>query len=72
MTSWNTTRLKQALEIHKRSREIFSKAHQDGLAALARRDYQALSQAVDDEASAIAKHREAVQQLNDTIKDNGK
>jgi predicted translin family RNA/ssDNA-binding protein len=60
--------LKLALEIHKRSREIFSKAHREGLAALERHDYQALSQAVEDEASAIAKHREAVQQLNNTIK----
>ena len=64
--------LKQTLEIHKHIREIFSKAHREGLAALERRDYQALSQAVDDEAAAIAKHREAVRRLNDIIKANSK
>jgi hypothetical protein len=64
--------LKHALELHKRSREDFSKAHQDGMAALKRRDYRALSQAVEQEGSAIAATGEALQQLNDRIKAHGK
>ncbi|HTH00653.1 MAG TPA: hypothetical protein VL882_10330 [Vicinamibacterales bacterium] len=60
--------LKQALELHKRSRQQFSRAHEQGLAALERRDLRALSQAIDAETSAIAAHVAAIHQLNDAIK----
>ena len=60
--------LKRALELHKRSREDFSKAHRDGMAALERHDYRGLTTAIEAEASAIAAHVAALQQLNDTIK----
>ncbi len=60
--------LKRALELHKRIREDFSKAHRDGMAALERHDYRALSAAIEAEASAIAAHIAALHQLNDTIK----
>lgn len=64
--------LKRALELHKRSRADFSKAHRNGIAALACHDYAALTMAVREEASAIAAHRVAFQQLNETIKSHGK
>jgi hypothetical protein len=64
--------LKRALELHKRSRADFSKAHRNGVAALACRDYAALTIAVREEASAIAAHRVAFQQLNQTIKSRAK
>jgi hypothetical protein len=60
--------LKRALDLHKRSREDFSRAHQDGLAALERHDYGALTNAVRAEASAIAAHSAAVRQLDEAIK----
>jgi hypothetical protein len=64
--------LRRALELHKRSRENFSKAHRDGIAALARGDYRALTNAIHDESSAVAAHRAAVDQLNETIKSRSK
>jgi len=60
--------LKRALELHRRIREDFSKAHRDGIAALERHDYRGLTTAIDAEASAIAALGAAVQQLNETIK----
>ena len=65
-------RLKRALELHKRSRESFSEAHQNGIAALARHDYRALHSAVREEASAIAAHAAAFKQLTETIRSRGK
>jgi hypothetical protein len=60
--------LKRALELHKRSRADFSRAHRNGIAALACHDYAALTTAVREEACAIAAHRVAFQQLNETIR----
>jgi hypothetical protein len=59
--------LMRARELHRRSREQFSKAHEHGLDALKRHDYRALDDAIAEEASAIAKHARAMQQLNDVI-----
>jgi hypothetical protein len=64
--------LRRALELHKRSRREFSQAHRNGIAALERRDYRALSDAVQEEASAIAQHGAALHELNETIKSRGK
>jgi hypothetical protein len=60
--------LERALELHRRIREDFSKAHRDGIGALERHDYRGLTTAIDAEASAIAAHVAAVQQLNEAIK----
>ncbi len=60
--------LKRALELHRRSHADFSKAHRSGIAALKRHDYAALTNAVREEASAIAAHNAAFRQLNETIK----
>jgi hypothetical protein len=60
--------LKRAVELHKRSRQDFSRAHQNGMSALARRDYNGLTIAIREEASAIAAHGAACHQLNETIK----
>jgi hypothetical protein len=60
--------LKRARELHRRIREDFSKAHRAGMAALERHDYRGLTDAIEAEASAIAAHVAALQQLNETIK----
>jgi len=59
--------LMRARELHRRSRQQFSAAHQHGLDALKRHDYGALNQAIAEEAAAIDTHAQAVQRLNDVI-----
>jgi hypothetical protein len=64
--------LKRTLELHRRIREDFSKAHRDGIAALRRHDYRALTAAIEAEGSAIAAHVAALRQLNDTTRSRAK
>jgi len=59
--------LMRARDLHRRSREQFAKGHEHGLDALKRHDYRALDDAIAEEASAIATHANALQQLNDVI-----
>lgn len=61
-------KIRQALELEHRSRAEFWKAHQAGVDGLERRDFQALTDAVSDEASAIEKHRDALRQLNEIFR----
>jgi hypothetical protein len=60
--------LRYVRELGKRSRDVFAKAHEQGLAALDRHDYEALARAIADEASAIATHEDAVKRLDQAIK----
>jgi len=60
-------RLQRARRLEAESVDEFQTAHEEGMAALARRDYSAVAKAISDESAAIETHKDAIEQSNDAF-----
>jgi hypothetical protein len=62
-------KIERARRLHEESREEFQQAHDDGLAALEQHDTDALADAIAHERRAIAKHRQATDEMKSMADD---
>ena len=56
-------KIERARRLHEKSREEFQQAHDEGRAALEQHDTEALADAIAHERQAIAKHRQATDEM---------
>lgn len=56
-------KIERARRLHEKSRDEFQQAHDEGLVALEQHDTEALADAIATERQAIAKHRQAFEDM---------